>query len=140
MGRKSAGRESKKVTKTKIALTTPAGYIVSWCSLIYKIIVSSIRSELDIKSRDVACLVKKNRTCQGTLAEQQILGDIVHGRRGSHGLLRNEGEAQQQASAGGEEKVHAHKGHHQLGRHLGGIVRIRQRERGLAKESKMNGR
>lgn len=78
--------------------------------------------------------------CQGTLAEQQILGDIVHGRRGSHGLLRNEGEAQQQASAGGEEKVHTHKGHHQLGRHLGGIVRIRQRERGLAKESKMNGR
>jgi hypothetical protein len=37
-------------------------------------------------------------------------------------LLGYEGEAQQQSSTSGKEEIHAHKGHHQLGWHLGGIA------------------
>ena len=64
-------------------------------------------------------LVSGCRTCQWTLVEQQVLRHVVDGRGLAQALLGGEGEAQQQASAAGEEEVGPDEDHHEFGRHGG---------------------
>src|SRR5689334_6637443 len=62
-----------------------------------------------------------SRTCQRTLAKQQVLRNVLHCRSVPQRLFRHQGEAEYNSSTSSEEKVHAHKDHHQFGRHVGGL-------------------
>jgi hypothetical protein len=66
--------------------------------------------------------VRSGRTCQRTLAEQEILRDVVRRRRGSQVLLSHQREAHQQSSASSEDEVEADEDHHEHGRHVGGVA------------------